>query len=152
MYPLIALAVGSAILLSSGKKKNKKKKIVQKELPEVTEDIQEPPVEGKSFSKTREVYHADDVHMIDARINEEFGIALSIPEKARVSGFDWELQAVPPKQNLNFLGKDMYNDTEVFFFEAKRKGHGSVVFHLHQPQHKHESLPESVSEIKVEIR
>jgi len=158
MYPLLFLAVGSAILLSPGKKK-KKKKVTQKELPQatakeqqVTEEIQESSVEGKAFSKTREVYHADDVHMIDARIDEEFGIALSIPEEVRSMGFDWELQAVPPKQNLNFLGKDIYNDTEVFFFEAKRKGHGSVVFHLHQPQHKHESLPEKVSEIKVEIR
>jgi len=90
--------------------------------------------------------------MIDAITGEEFGIALSYPWALRAVGFEWELQAVPPKQNLIFLRKHMYNDTEVFFFKAKQRGHGSVVFHLHKPQLKQLDLPESVSEIKVEIK
>jgi predicted secreted protein len=143
LFPIIL--VGGAIVILSGKKKKKKSGI--KALPASTD-------RGEIFEG------GDPPDIIMDQVGSRFSIRF--PELGS-TGHRWRLSASPPDNSVELVAQEFdkgpeipegmtgaSTGDEVYIFEGKKTGEGSIVFHLDPPGPPPQP-PAEVVEIKTKI-
>ncbi len=146
LFPIIV--IGGAFVLLAGKKKRRRS--TPKTLPESTSTDR-----GEIFNG------ADPPDIIMDEVGSRFSVRFA--DNSGSTGHSWRLSASPPDNSIELVGQEVDEGPEItagevggstgddlWIFEGKKPGEGSIVFHLDPPGPPPQP-PAEVVEIKTKI-